>query len=191
MDTTSKLYTKDIPTMSESNTKTEQPKSLNSAKSIQVTSKSQKQNTLILTFQNPNLIKKFEGLRLKAYKCSAGVWTIGYGSTRDISGEDIKVGDTITLDEAEHLLFRDLESFCAGVRSLVKVELNQNQFDALVSLSYNIGLGNFSKSTLLKKLNAREYIEAADQFLLWRKAGGKIIKGLEKRRAEERKLFLA
>lgn len=143
-----------------------------------------------MKFSNPNLIKEFEGLRLEAYQCSAGVWTIGYGSTRGISGGSIKEGDTITLDEAEMLLQRDLEPFSEYVNKVVKVPLTQNQFDALVSLVYNIGNGNFKFSTLLRHLNNADYQDAADQFLVWRKAGGKVIRGLEIRRAKERELFL-
>ena len=95
------------------------------------------------------LIKSFEGLRLKAYKCPAGVWTVGYGHT----GGDVKAGMIITEEEAEELLRQDLERFEEGVENLVEVELNENQFCALVSLAYNIGLGNFKRSTLLKLIN--------------------------------------
>lgn len=130
------------------------------------------------------IIKDFEGLRLKAYKCSAGVWTIGYGHT---SG--VKEGDVITKEQAEKYLKKDVISFENTVNGVVKVKLNQNQFDALVSLVFNIGSGAFKKSTLLKKLNAGDYDSASEQFLVWVKAGGQTLKGLVNRREQERALF--
>ena len=130
------------------------------------------------------IIKDFEGLRLKAYKCSAGVWTIGYGHT---SG--VKEGDVITKEQAEKYLKKDVISFENTVNGVVKVKLNQNQFDALVSLVFNIGSGAFKKSTLLKKLNAGDYDGASEQFLVWVKAGGQTLKGLVNRREQERALF--
>lgn len=101
------------------------------------------------------LIKGFEGLRLKAYKCSAGVWTIGYGHTKGV-----KEGQTITEAEAETLLREDLRTFEVGVSSLVTVFLHQCQFDALVSFAFNLGVGAIKGSTLLKKINARAGAEA-------------------------------
>lgn len=131
------------------------------------------------------LIKKFEGCRLSAYKCPAGVWTIGFGHT----GANVHQGLKITQNEADRLLKIDLMIHCNNVAKLVKVKLNQNQFDALVSLEYNIGYGNFSKSTLLKLLNNGNYAKAAEQFDVWRKSKGVVLAGLVKRRAEEKKLF--
>jgi len=136
-------------------------------------------------FESIDLIKDFEGLKLDAYKCSAGVWTIGYGSTYGVHR-----GDTITLTRAEELLLEDLEPFCADINKLVKVDLNQNQFDALVSLCYNIGTGNFKNSTLLRLLNAGNFGLAAEQFHLWRRAKGKILQGLVNRRKREYDLFI-
>ena len=133
-----------------------------------------------------NLIKNFEGLRLEAYQCSSGVWTIGYGHT----GSDVYKGRKITLNEAETLLKQDLAVHCNNVSSLVKVKLNQNQFDALVSFEFNIGYGAFALSTLLKLLNAGDYTGAANQFDRWVYAGGKVLAGLEKRRKKEKELFL-
>lgn len=136
------------------------------------------------------LIKQLEGCELTAYKCSAGVLTIGYGHT----GKDVTDGLTITGEKAETLLREDLQKFEKAVEKYVKVELNQNQFDALVSLAYNIGSGSFSKSTLLKKLNAGDYTEAAEQFLVWNKMTVNGVKkesdGLKNRRQKERELFL-
>lgn len=141
-------------------------------------------------FKSKELLKTFEGLELKAYQDIVGVWTIGYGSTRGLNGDKVMAGDTITLQEADKLLELDLEPFCKGVSELVEVKLSQNQFDALVSLSYNIGIGNFKKSTLLKKLNKYDYVGASEEFPKWRRAGNKIIYGLVKRREQERLLFL-
>lgn len=133
-----------------------------------------------------SLIKNFEGCRLEAYKCPAGVPTIGYGHT----GSEVHVGMKITQSEADRLLKNDLIIHCNNVSKLVKVPLNQNQFDALVSLEYNIGYGAFLKSTLLMLLNQKKYNEAAEQFLRWKYAGGKVLAGLERRRKAEKELFL-
>lgn len=132
-----------------------------------------------------NLISEHEGCKLKAYRCQAGVLTIGVGHT----GSDVVEGMTITQAQANELLRRDLSRFESGVDGAVRVPLTQNMFDALVSLSFNIGLGAFQKSTLLAKLNASDYMGAADQFLVWNRAGGSISKGLQRRRVAERKLF--
>lgn len=132
-----------------------------------------------------DLIKEFEGLCLTAYKCAAGVWTIGYGHTEGVTGAMV-----ITDATASELLAKDLEKFEAGVEGLVKVEINQNQFDALVSFAFNVGLGNLAKSTLLKKINSgRPVGEVQAEFLRWNKAGGKVLAGLTKRRNAEAYLF--
>lgn len=133
-----------------------------------------------------NLIKSFEGLRTKCYRCSANVLTIGYGHT----GADVKEGMIITKEQAEQLLTKDLEKFEKGVSSCVKVTINQNQFDSLVSFAFNCGLGALQSSTLLKKLNAKNFLVAADEFLKWDKVNGKPLAGLTKRRQAERTLFL-
>ncbi len=139
---------------------------------------------------NIDAIKEHEGLRLVAYLDSVGVWTIGYGDT----GPDVVKGLTITKEEAEKRLRKRLVEFEGYVNTYVKVPIKQHQFDALVSLVYNIGPTNFKTSTLLKKLNAGDYIGAADQFLVWNKGrvDGKlvVIKGLANRRAKERKQFI-
>ena len=132
------------------------------------------------------LIKDFEGLRLGAYYCSAGVLTIGYGHTGGV-----KEGDLITEQKAEQLLQDDLKKFENGVLRLVRVPLNQNQFDALVSFAFNLGVGNLGKSTLLKMLNNRDYKGAAGQFVRWNKAGGKELAGLTRRRLAESAMFLS
>lgn len=138
-----------------------------------------------------DLICNFEGLRLKAYDDGVGVWTIGFGTTKYPNGIRVKKGDTCTLDQAKAYMQNDLKSFEQTVNNTVKVPLNQNQFDALVSLAYNIGTNAFSKSTLVKKLNANNIRGAADQFNVWVNAGGKRMQGLVNRRAKEKALFLS
>jgi GH24 family phage-related lysozyme (muramidase) len=137
-----------------------------------------------------DLIKYFEGLRLEAYKDIAGIWTIGYGHT----GPDVSAGMTISEDEAEALLRKDLTRFEQGVLSAVKVPLGQNQFDALVSLSYNIGVNAFRGSTAKRLLNKGNFIQAADAITWWNKATINGIRqkvpGLVRRRAAEAALFL-
>lgn len=132
------------------------------------------------------LIKEYEGLRLGAYLCSAGVLTIGYGHTGGV-----KEGDLITEQKAEQLLQDDLKKFENGVLRLVRVPVTQNQFDALVSFAFNLGVGNLGKSTLLKMLNDRDYKGAAGQFIRWNKAAGKELAGLTRRRIAESELFLS
>ncbi|MBB3977358.1 GH24 family phage-related lysozyme (muramidase) [Rhizobium azooxidifex] len=117
-------------------------------------------------------------------------WTIGVGHTSAAGPPKVVRGMKITAAESDEILSRDLKTFEAGVRSAVKVPLNQNEFDALVSLAFNIGVSAFSKSTLVKKLNAGDRAGAADQFIVWNKAGGRVLKGLVNRRASERALFI-
>ncbi|EPH35702.1 lysozyme [Acinetobacter gyllenbergii] len=137
-----------------------------------------------------NLITSFEDLRLAAYDDGVGVWTIGFGTTVYPSGVRVKKGDVCTKAQAVSFFQHDLRRFEAAVNQAVKVVINQNQFDALVSLTYNIGEQAFKDSTLLKKLNAGDFMGAADQFPQWNKGGGKVMKGLVRRRAAERELFL-
>ncbi|WP_336948622.1 lysozyme [Acinetobacter junii] len=137
-----------------------------------------------------DLISSFEDTKLQAYDDGVGVWTIGIGTTVYPNGVKVKKGDKCTLEQAKEYFAHDLERFEASVNNLVKVPLSQNQFDALVSLTYNIGQTAFSNSTLLKKLNAKDYQGAADQFIRWNKGGGKVMKGLVRRREAERALFL-
>lgn len=132
------------------------------------------------------LIKNFEGCRLKAYKCPADVWTIGYGHTNKVRPDDV-----ITQQEADHLFDIDIIIHCNNVEKLVKVPLKQNQFDALVSLEYNIGYSAFKNSTLLRKLNTKDYAGAAAQFNRWVYAGTRILAGLVERRKKEKQLFLS
>lgn len=134
-----------------------------------------------------DLIKSFEGLKLEAYPDPAtggAPWTVGYGTT---SG--VRKGMVITKAQAESMLADDVQNFSRGVESLIRVSTTQEQFDAMVSLAYNIGLGAFSKSTLLRKHNDKCYTCAANQFPLWNKAAGKVMNGLIRRRAAERELY--
>ena len=139
--------------------------------------------------QGIELIKRFEGCRLTTYECAAGVLTIGYGHT----GTDVKEGMTITDEKATALLKKDIEKFETGVNESVEVEITQNMFDALVSFSFNVGTGAFKKSTLLKKLNSKDYKGAANEFLKWNKVtkNGKkeVVAGLTNRRNSEKELF--
>lgn len=130
------------------------------------------------------LIKEAEGLRLKAYRCPAGILTIGYGHT----GSDVKSGQIITEAKADELLRNDVARFEDGVRKMAG-PITQGQFDALVSFALNLGLGKLMSSTLLKKHKAADYRGAAKQFLRWNKAGGIILTGLTKRRAAEAALY--
>ena len=137
-----------------------------------------------------DLIKSFEGLRLTAYLDIVGVPTIGYGCTNGVTKQDVINKRTITEQEATDMMMHELATFEAGVEKCVTIPINQNQFDALVSFSYNVGLGALQKSTLLKLLNAGDVSGAAEQFLRWNKAGGNVVAGLTRRRQAERSLFL-
>lgn len=131
-----------------------------------------------------DLIKKYEGCRLTAYKCPAGVYTIGYGHTNGV-----KKGQKISLKQADLFLREDIGKFENGVNKAVSVPLTQNQFDALVSFTYNVGLGAFKTSTLRRKLNAGDYKGASKEFLRWNKANGVVLDGLKRRRNAEKALF--
>lgn len=130
------------------------------------------------------LIKSFEGLRLKAYQCSANKWTIGYGHTKGVYK-----GQEITLEQAEAFLLDDLQDAQRAVCSLVKVPLNDNEYAALVSFVFNVGSGNFERSTLLKMLNRGWYEQVPAQLTRWNKVNGSENGGLSRRRAAEGKLW--
>lgn len=136
------------------------------------------------------LLEQFEGLRLEAYLDSASIYTIGYGTIKYPDGRKVKKGDKITKGKAKDYKLHDLKEFESTVNTSVKVPLTQNQYDALVSLSYNIGSGAFKNSTLLKKLNSGDYKGAAEQFLVWNKVNSKRVQGLVNRREAECNLFL-
>jgi len=130
------------------------------------------------------LIKKFEGCELKAYHCAAGVPTIGYGSTHGVT-----MDMEITQEEADELLMDDVSKFEEAVTKAVKVPLEQNQYDALVSWTFNLGPSNLSSSTMLRVLNEGNYEEVPAQIKRWNKAGGKVLQGLIRRREAEALLF--
>ncbi len=143
-----------------------------------------------LTEAGLDLIKEREGLRLEAYHCQANVLTIGYGHTSAAGAPLVKPGMKITQADAERILARDLVKYEDAVKRGVKVEINDNQYSALVSLCYNIGETRFATSTVLKRVNARDFNGAAEAFAMWNRAGGKVSKGLTKRRAAEAAMFL-
>tara|TARA_R100000654_G_scaffold13580_3_gene29529 strand:+ start:2265 stop:2708 length:444 start_codon:yes stop_codon:yes gene_type:complete len=130
------------------------------------------------------LIKKFEGCELEAYKCPAGVWTIGYGHTKDV-----KEGDKINKDEANYLLQEEMIEFESYIDDMVEVELNQSQYDALCAWVYNLGPSNLGSSELLKVLNEGKYEEVPQQIKRWNKANGEVLTGLIRRREAEALLF--
>ena len=131
-----------------------------------------------------SLIKKFEGCELEAYKCAAGVWTIGYGSTKGV-----KEGDTLTKEETDNLLLHEMDEYEGYVLEAVEMPLSQHQFDAIVSWTFNLGPSNLKASTMLKVLNKGEYEDVPAQIKRWNKAGGKVLEGLVRRREAEALLF--
>lgn len=131
-----------------------------------------------------DLIKQFEGMVLKAYLCPAKIWTIGYGHTRTA-----KPGMVITEEQAEALLRADLVDFERAVNHAVTVPLQQYQFDALVSFAFNVGASAFRGSTLLQRVNAERWTEAAAEFDRWTRGDGKVLPGLVRRRQAERAMF--
>jgi lysozyme len=132
------------------------------------------------------MIEGFEGLRLDAYQDSVGVWTIGYGHTPATPGQ------SITLAQADALMASDLQRFERGLNaSLANVTTTQNQFDAMISFAYNLGLGAIEGSTLFRLHKAGDYAGAADEFLKWNHAGGQVLAGLTRRREAERELYLS
>jgi|TARA_R100001440_G_scaffold42429_1_gene62157 lysozyme len=131
-----------------------------------------------------SLIKKFEGCELEAYLCPAGVWTIGYGHTKDV-----KEGDKINRDEADYLLQEEMIEYESYINDFVEVPLEQNQFDALCSWVYNLGPTNLKNSTMLRVLNEEKYADVPQEIKRWNKAGGEVLDGLIKRREAEAKMF--
>jgi lysozyme len=138
------------------------------------------------------MIKHHEGVRKKPYQDPIGLWTVGVGHLIEDGKKLPKEWNReLTDEEVDELLYKDLKRFETGVKRLTKVALSQGQFDALVSFSFNVGLGNLQSSTLRSKLNREDYKGAAEEFPKWRRAGGKVLAGLVKRRADERALFLS
>jgi len=137
-----------------------------------------------------DLVKHFEGCKLKAYKCPANVWTIGYGNTFYEDGSKVKEGDVITQERANELFDIIINDFARMTDALVKSDVSENNFSAIVSFAFNVGTGNLKKSTLLKKVNVNPKdptIKA--EFMKWTKANGVVLKGLVRRREAEAKLY--
>jgi lysozyme len=139
------------------------------------------------------LIKSFEGLKLKPYLCPAQIATIGFGNTYYPDGKKVKLTDpAITLEKAEELLKFILVTYEKAVDSFCRDDISQNQFDALVSFCYNVGTGALQKSTLIKKVNANpKDVTISDEFMKWNKANGRVLVGLTRRRQAESKLYFS
>lgn len=136
------------------------------------------------------LMHHFEGCKLTAYLCPANVATIGWGNTFYESGRKVKIGESISQERADRLFEWVAESFSVQVRQLVKVQLTENQFSALVCFAYNVGVNNLRSSTLIKKVNVNPNdTEIFTEFLKWNKGGGKVLTGLVKRRQAEANLY--
>lgn len=145
-----------------------------------------------LTQEIKDFVKVKEGLSLTAYLCPAGVWTIGFGNTFYESGIKVKQGDKISKERAELLFNNVFENFALQVKKVIgdSVELNDNQFSALVSFAYNVGISNLKFSTLLKKVKANPNDKTiANEFAKWNKGGGKVLAGLTSRRAKESDIY--
>jgi lysozyme len=134
-----------------------------------------------------DLVKEFEGCKLEAYQDQVGKWTVGYGST----GPGINEDTVWTQEQADTRLIASLERFQAQIIKNTEMALGDNQLDALTSFVYNLGLGSYLKSTLKKKIEDKEFVEAADEFLKWDRVGGEVSPGILRRRKAERQLFLS
>ena len=143
-----------------------------------------------LTAEGLALIKEFEGFRARAYKCPAGIWTIGYGHTSNAGPPAVHEGMVVSRDVADAILSNDVAVFASGIAKELKVELSGHQFSALVSFAYNVGLGNFRSSSVLRAVNAGDTAAVPRRLQLWIKAGGKVLPGLVRRRAAEAELFV-
>jgi lysozyme len=146
---------------------------------------------MFMTEEGLDLIRQFEGFRGAAYRDPVGVWTIGYGHTSMAGAPEVTPGLTISEAEGAEILARDVDQFARGVRALLRVELSDGQFSALVSFAYNVGLGALKKSSVLTAVNARDFAAVPRRLQLWVKAGGHVLPGLVKRRAAEGALFAA
>lgn len=136
-----------------------------------------------------DLITRWEGCKLTAYKDGGGVWTIGYGHTSAAGAPDVKAGLKISLPDAKEIFVRDVVKYEAAVDKAINRPMTQGQFDAMVSLCYNIGPGAFAGSTLVRKFNAGDIAGAKKAFASWVKDNGKVVKGLQNRRADEQNHF--
>jgi lysozyme len=142
------------------------------------------ENKMQISQEGLALIKKFEGCELEAYKCPAGVWTIGYGHTKDV-----KEGDKINKDEADYLLQEEMIEYESYINDMVDVDLNQSQYDSMCAWVYNLGPSNLGSSTMLRVLNEGKYDEVPQQMKRWNKANGEVLDGLIRRREAEALLF--
>jgi lysozyme len=137
-----------------------------------------------------DLMKRFEGCKLKAYKCPANLWTISWGLTFYPDGTKVKEGDVITQQQAEDYFNAIVDDFAKKVDALIKSNVSENNFSALVSFAYNVGMGNFQRSTLLRKVNANPKDKTIlAEFKKWTRANGEVLKGLVRRRDAEAKLY--
>lgn len=146
-------------------------------------------------------IKRDEGVRNRPYQCPALLWTVGVGHVIDPNHAKVPMANrkqlpipagwdrVLSNEEIDEILRKDLARFEQGVSRLITAPITQGQFDALVSFSFNVGLGNLQNSTLRMKVNRQDYEGAAEQFLVWTKAGGKVLAGLVKRRTHEKEMF--
>lgn len=138
------------------------------------------------------LIKKYEGLRLEAYLCPSSIPTIGYGNTFWENGSKVVLGEKISTERADSLLNQTVSKFEQQVKNLVKSAINENQLGALTSFAYNVGVGSFSRSTLLRKVNINPNdVSIRGEFMKWNKGGGKVLNGLTKRRKDEADLYFS
>ncbi len=144
-----------------------------------------------MTEEGLALIKEFEGFRARAYRDAVGVWTVGYGHTSMAGAPQVTPDFVVTREEGAKILAHDVELFAKGVRASVHVPLSDAQFSALVSFAYNVGVGAFRNSSVLKAVNARDFDAVPRRLNLWVKAGGRTLPGLVRRRAAEGVLFLA
>ena len=136
------------------------------------------------------LIRAYEGFRAAAYRCPAGVWTIGFGHTSEAGPPVVRAGMRVSKAEANTILARDVAMFASDIALMIRVPLNANQFSALVSFAYNVGVGAFRSSSVLKAVNASDFAAVPRRLNLWVKANGKTLSGLVKRRASEGQLFM-
>jgi lysozyme len=138
------------------------------------------------------IIRKYEGLRLRAYICPSGLPTIGYGATFYENNTRVQMGDVITMDRADKLLHLQVRLFADQVKKVVKSNINENQLGALVRFCFNVGGAKFASSTLARKANANPNDPTIrDEFMRWTRGGGKVLPGLVKRREEEANLYYA
>ena len=143
-----------------------------------------------MTQEGLDLIKRFEGFRDHWYKCPAGVWTCCYGHTEAAGPPKYEPNRKFTKDEGERILRNDLKKYEDAVKKMVKVDLNDSQYSALVSFCYNVGPGNLQKSSVLKAVNSKQFDLVPARLALWNKGGGKVLKGLIDRREAESNLFM-